>query len=74
MTIEKEKFAETIALNGQSGELYAIKFMDQSMTYVGIPVPSPVDAMKFRFRIIHPETSEGIAEYDIAAIEVMEKR
>lgn len=74
MNIPKEKFVETIHLNAQSGDLFAIKFIDRTMTYVGIPVPSPEDDRKFRFRIVHPETREGIAEYEFDEIEVMEKR
>lgn len=72
--IPKEKIRETITLNAQSGDLYAIKFLDQTLTYVGIPVPSPADDRKFRFRIIAPAAKEGIAEFDIDAIETMEKQ
>lgn len=68
-----ELFQETIAMNKFKGDPYQIKFKNNPIVFVGIPVPAGEEG-KFTFQIQAPQDRKGMVEALVEDIEDMEKK
>jgi hypothetical protein len=78
MTVEgfrSEMFYEVIAHNTQKGDTFALRFKDDPIRYVGIPVldSSASEDDEFNFKIFEPEENKGLVKRSIEEIEWMDK-
>jgi hypothetical protein len=67
-----ETFYHVIAHNNQKGDTYAIKFKNDPVVYVGVPVLDMTgDDNQFSFSIMQPADKKGIVSRPISSIELM---
>jgi hypothetical protein len=68
---EPSKLYQMIALNAQKGDPYSVKFKDDPIPYVGVPVLDMTAAEKdrFSFKILEPQDCKGMVEKSIEDIE-----
>ena len=69
------KYYEMIAQNVHKGDPYSIKFKNDPIRYVGIPVLdlTAKEQDAFSFRITEPEKNKGMVKKSIGDIESMEQ-
>jgi hypothetical protein len=69
------KYYEMIAQNVHKGDPYSIKFKNDPIRYVGIPVLdlTAKEEDAFSFHITEPEKNKGMAKKSIGDIESMEQ-
>lgn len=70
-----KKYYEMIAQNVHKGDPYSIKFKNDPIRYVGIPVLdlTAKEEDRFSFHIMEPEKNKGIVKKSIGDIESMEQ-
>ena len=70
-----KKYYEMIAQNVHKGDPYAIKFENDPIRYVGIPVLDLTAGEKdiFSFQILEPEESKGMVKKSVGDIELLEQ-
>ena len=70
-----QSFYHVIAHNVQKGDAYAIKFKNDPVVYVGVPVLDLTgEDNQFTFQIMEPEDKKGIVVRAIDSIELMKQQ
>jgi hypothetical protein len=72
-----QEYYEILVQNQQKGEIYKIKFRNETQTFTGIPMIShriqQSNDSSFVFNILSPEEHKGIYERSLREIESLEK-
>ena len=68
---------ELFTENAQKGELYRITFVDDPVSYVGMPVGAGAteedDSETFRFKIVEPRDRRGVRRYSVHDVAWLER-
>jgi hypothetical protein len=70
-----QNFYHLIAHNVQKGDAYAIKFKNDPVVYVGVPVLDRTGGdNEFTFQIMEPKEKKGVVVRPIDSIELMKEQ
>jgi hypothetical protein len=69
-----QKIYETLTMNRLSAETYTVKVKNQPCAFVGIPLISSDNPIKFSMKITNNDDFKGVYEGYVDDIEVIEKR
>jgi hypothetical protein len=70
--VESMQYFQAIAMNSQKGDVFRIKFKEDPVSYIGIPVLSKENETRFSLQIYEPEDRKGRIERELEDIEKME--
>jgi hypothetical protein len=72
-----DKFYEELAMNARKGETYILKFWNDPVSYVAIPMIPPGSHSEteeyFRYQVLQPDKDKGMYRASLSEIEVLER-